>query len=245
MSIFKKSLDMSFLKNIKPRGSGTVGVYYGAFPKEQIKDIKRHLGQIDPNIGIKVFKQTVNYIQIIELLSLYFIAPEINKIGIKAPYTTQPLSIANFIHHRFIQPQHFQGKHLDDYDFPSNTIRDVTCDAIKDKLNSIGITWDDCWERNYLIPEYILSNLQKEWDEIKENFDSRSDAWSAFEARINPDLSDYAIIVDVGSMKCTKDSAAGQKILEWQNKIENFLQTKNTNQVLANCFFKAFEYILI
>jgi hypothetical protein len=245
MPIFKRALDLSFLKDLQNDKSGTQGIYYHRFPKDKLALLKKQLGQIDPTIGIKIFKGATNALNTAELLSLYFIAPEINKIGIKAPYTTQPLSIVNFIHHKYIQPRHYEGSHLTDFDFPYKIINLQTCRSLNRKLNEIGIYWGDCWEKNILFPTKVLNDLQKRWNEIKEDFDENSDALDVWVSAINPDLSDQAIIVDVGSMRCSEDSVAGQNIIEFKNKIFNFMKSRNMSEKFQIQMERVFDFILI
>ena len=96
MPIFKQSLDLEFLKEISPTGGGMRGTYYSKIPKEYAEKLKQ-LGTIDPTVGIKVFDSPFFGDDLQEYLSLHFISPQLLKLGIKCTYTTEPLSISNFL----------------------------------------------------------------------------------------------------------------------------------------------------
>jgi hypothetical protein len=245
MPIFKRALDLSFLKDLPDDKSGLDGIYYHRFPKNKIEILKKQLGQIDPTIGIKVYRAGGGLSKIGELLSLHFIAPEINKLGIKAPYTAQPLSITNFIHHGYIMPRHFEGSHLGDWNFPFDLIRYITCTNLTSKLKKAGIYWDDCHAFNILFPNKILNDLQKNWDEIKKNYRSLEEAKREWDETINPDLSDHAIIVDLGYMRCYRGSDAGQKIEEFENKLFDYMNSKKMDRNFQLELRKVFNNILI
>ena len=73
---YKKAFDKSFLENKRPTGKGAYGKYYSDFTQEELKKLKRQLGNYTPHMGIKQFHVSSLFEDIIqENLALIYFSP--------------------------------------------------------------------------------------------------------------------------------------------------------------------------
>lgn len=243
----KLALDLEFLNNETPQGSGYYGKYYSNFTPEQLELLKGKLGPVDKNIGLKVFRKDVPDEHITqEKVAQMIFAPLINQYtDMNAPEPSVNLSFTAAFNSGTIPTQQAKGSHITGNNWPvRNAVEEETEDAIKEKLAKIGIKATDMHGGNFFVDPQRFNAIEKEYQEIVDNVgrivtekkrkDSNLDLTYIYNQQYDQDMKPFwddrkkfdlstgATILDFGGMYPITGTIAERKFRELLNTIEPY-----------------------
>lgn len=232
---YKKAFDKSFLENKRPTGKGAYGKYYSDFTQEELKKLKRQLGNYTPHMGIKQFHVSSLFEDIIqENLALIYFSPIINEFtDMRAP-RIENISLSSIISNKIAITQHMPGVSLYDTNYNSDKYqlsKEINKQIIQ-KLHKIGILWQDNHAGNYFVDKNLLTAFLADLKEAR--IKNKDINVIEFYRHTKIDLSEGASILDFGMMFARRNSRAAHPLIDLKDKITHALTEKPNNELLKN-----------
>lgn len=242
---YKQSLDLSSLTE-KDGPSGYYGTFVSDFGTKEKKQLQQQLGTNADNIGVKFFREELQYNEtpeqlkanmIAENLALYYMGDYINKhTNLRAPVPPIRLSLSSLLmnQHNFLITQTKKGVLISDEDIANEMrahfggqrwrIIDKIQNAVYERLKQANIYWQDCHVGNFFITPRSYQMLMK----LDSDVDIQTVNWNAFIVG--------ATIIDFGRMDVRDNDELYNKILALKNKIIPLIQSENKLQILNKVF---------